>query len=420
LTDRLCIIGAGAAGLCAARALREAGIAYDQFERHRDVGGMWDITNPWSAIYASTHMISTRRSSQFRDFKMDHTADYPHHTVVGRYFRDFARHFGLYDAIRFGTEVRRVERAERGWRVTLADGSVAAYSGVVVATGHQHTPNLPHYPGRFDGEAFHSFDYSSPAVFEDKRVLVVGGGNSGADIAVDAAHRARQAWISLRRGYHVVPKYAWFGLPIGDMQTGGKLPRSLERRLARSFLRLLVGRPRRYGLPEPDHEPFTHHAIVGSQLLYHLGHGDLAVKPDVAELAGDRVRFTDGSEEAVDVIVWATGYRIEFPFLDPQVLDGGDPGARLALQIFHSRHDDLFFVGLIESVDGGNWRLFAEQAALVAAYLKTRDAPARRARFEPIRTNPEHWQSECAKRHYVRNARYLRAVDAAAGLLREA
>lgn len=415
----LAIIGAGAAGLCVARALDRAGIPYEQLERHTGVGGMWDSTNPWSAIYESAHMISSRRSTQLTDFPMAGVAaDYPHHSAVAAYFRDFARRFGLIERIRFGAAVEWVAPRDGAWDVKLAGEELRRYRGVVIANGHQSEPSLPEFPGRFDGEAFHSLRYKSPRVFAGKRVLVVGGGNSGADIVLDAVHHGARAFLSMRRGYHVVPKYALFGIPMGDLGGSLPLPPALERRLARFVLRLLVGDPRRLGLPLPDHAPFERHAIVSSQLLYHLGHGDLTIKPNVAELCGDHVRFADGSAEAVDVIVYATGYRVSFPFLDPSLLTWSELAPELYLHAFHPRHDDLFVAGMVESVDGGNWRLFAAQAELIAAFVAATEAePERAAAFRRLKSEPGAYRSGCARPYYVRNRHYLAAVDRAMRLL---
>jgi cation diffusion facilitator CzcD-associated flavoprotein CzcO len=408
------IIGAGAAGLRAAHGLRRRGIPYEQFERHRDVGGMWDIANPHSAVYESTHMISTRRSTEFRDFPMRGiSADYPHHSVVGRYFRDFAREFGLYPSIEFERTVEHVAPVNGHWELTLDGGERRRYRGVIVANGHQSEPSWPALPGSFDGEALHSFRYKSPRLLDGKRVLVVGAGNSGCDIVVDAAPRAAAVFLSLRRGYHVVPKYSLLGLPTGDLG-GHALPEWLERRLAVLVLRLLVGDLRRFGLPRPDHALLWTHAIVNSRLLYHLGHGDVQIKPDVERLSGDRVRFADGSEERIDVIVYATGYRVALPFLDPSLCTWRHGVPELHLGVFHPRLPGLFAVGLVESVDGGNWRLFARQADLVGAYLAASQRRSESAaRLDRARAQPVTDVCGCARPHYVRNRTYLRLLDRA-------
>jgi hypothetical protein len=176
-------------------------------------------------------------------------------------------------------------------------------------------------------------------------------------------------------------------------------------------MKLLVGDLRRYGMPEPDHELLERHVIVNSQLLYHIGHGDIMVKPDVAELRGQRVAFVDGSEEYVDLVVYATGFRMSFPFLDSSHLGRGEGAPELYLNVFHPRFGNLFFVGMIESVDGGNWRLFASQADVVAAYVKAQDDhPQLAAEFDKLKSDPSSFSSGCALPHYVRNRSYLRAL----------
>ena len=217
---RYCIVGAGPCGLLAARAFTLAGIPYDQFERHRDVGGIWDIDNPGTSMYQSAHFISSKFTSNFFGAPMpDHYPDYPDHRQILDYIRDFARRFGLRDKVTFGVEVLRATPigadAAGGWRVELSSGESRVYKGLVVANGVTWTPSLPALsgPGGVRGRGATCGDLPrSPAEFAGRRVLMVGGGNSGVDIACDAARAADAAFISLRRGYHFVPKHI-FGVP---------------------------------------------------------------------------------------------------------------------------------------------------------------------------------------------------------------
>jgi cation diffusion facilitator CzcD-associated flavoprotein CzcO len=227
----VCIVGAGPAGLSAARALKRSGIAYDQIERHGDVGGIWDLDNPGTPMYESAHFISSRKTSGFFDFPMPDTfPDYPSNRQILRYTRDFATAYGLREAIRFNTAVEAVERAGDGWTVTLDDGSRHDYRAVICATGVNWTPRTPEHPGTFTGQIRHSSSYRSPLEFRGERVLIVGLGNSGADIACDAAANADAAFVSVRRGYHLIPKHL-FGMPIDEFaDSGPQLPVRLLRR----------------------------------------------------------------------------------------------------------------------------------------------------------------------------------------------
>lgn len=375
-----CVVGAGAAGLAAARHLKAAGIPFEVIERERDVGGIWDASLPHSPVYRSTHLISSKPLTQFPDFPMPaEYPDYPGHAQVLAYLRAYARRHALYDAIRFGQEVRRAERnAGGGWRVTFADGESRAYSALVVAAGIHWEPNLPEVPGTFEGEWMHSSRYKTPDVLRGKRVLVVGAGNSGCDIAVEAGQHAERTFLSLRRGYHFVPKYA-FGLPIDQVGEVGLrlgLPLFVRRRLNQLVLRVVVGRPERFGLPRPDHRLLESHPIVNSHLLHAIGHGDVVPKPDLQELRGREVMFRDGSAEAVDLIVYATGYRVSYPFLSPADAGSPDGRPRFYLHVFHPECDDLFIIGMIMP-DSGVWPLLDLQARAVAGYLRALHAGAR-------------------------------------------
>lgn len=376
-----CVIGAGAAGLAAARHLAAAAIPFEVLERERDVGGLWDATLPASPVYRSTHLISSKPLTQFPDFPMpDQFPDYPHHTQALAYLRSYARAFDLYRHIRFGRAVEQARPIDAGrWEVRSSDGPTRIYAGLVVAAGIHWTPNLPDLPGRFDGEWIHSSRYKTPDILQDKRVLVVGAGNSGCDIAVEAAQHAARTVLSVRRGYHYIPKYA-FGRPIdqvGEIGVKLRLPLAVRRPLDQLLLRIVAGRPERFGLPKPDHKLLESHPIVNSHILTALGQGDIRPKPDVAALRGREVCFTDGTVEPIDLIIYATGYRVRFPFLEPEHLNptGGPPD--LYLHLFHRDRDDLFVAGMIQP-DSAVWPLLDLQARAVAAYLRAlrADPPA--------------------------------------------
>lgn len=300
---KVCIIGAGPGGLSMARALKNRGIAYDQYERHSDVGGIWDLDNPGTPMYRSAHFISSRTVSGFHDFPMPGTyPDYPGNRQILDYTRAFADAYGLREHITFGSAVERVEPAGHdpdrdGWTVHLSDGSSKHYAAVVCATGTTWSPRIPVHPGEFDGDIRHANTYRDPDEFRGRRVLIVGLGNSVADIACDAAVLADAACVSIRRGYHVIPKHL-FGIPVDVIAEGGlDLPLWLERPVFRAVLRLLEGDLTRLGLPKPDHKLFETHPLLNSEILHHLRHGDIVIRPDIARLDGREVVFTDGTRE---------------------------------------------------------------------------------------------------------------------------
>ena len=384
------IIGAGPMGLCSARQLQKHGIPFVGFELNGDVGGLWDIDNPHSTMYDSAHLISSKGTTEFSEFPMDaDVAPYPHHSEMRRYFRDYARHFDLYKHFRFNTRVLRLERLEHGWKlISEQDGQRREehFDGVLIANGTLHTPNRPALPGHFDGEVLHSAEYRSPAIFEGKRVLLVGCGNSACDIAVDAVHRAASVDLSVRRGYYFLPKFI-LGRPTDTFGGAVKLPRRLKQLIDGLLVRALVGKPSQYGLPDPDYKLYESHPVMNSLVLHHLGHGDIKARPDIRQVEGRRVTFSDGRQAEYDLILQATGYRLDYPFIDRAQLNwperAGAP--QLYLNIFHPEYDDLFMMGMVEA-SGLGWQGRAEQAELVALYIRQRQARSQQAeRFRALK-----------------------------------
>ncbi|RLP78119.1 NAD(P)/FAD-dependent oxidoreductase [Mycetocola tolaasinivorans] len=365
------MIGAGPAGLAVARALKQHGRPYTQIERHTATGGVWDIDAPGTPMYESAHFISSRTLSGFGGFPMpDHYADYPPHRDILAYLRSFADAYGLTEAIEFGVSVARIEKLEDGsWLVEREGGETTRHDSVISCTGAQWFPNIPEIPGNFTGEVRHTLSYRSPHELEGKRVLVVGAGNSGCDIACDAARSADRAVISMRRGYWFIPKHI-FGMPVDVFAEGGPhLPKRVEQAVFGRMLRLLVGKPERLGLQKPDHRLFETHPVLNSMLWHHLQHGDIEARPGIKTTAGKTVTFTDGRSEDFDLILLATGYRHLVPhgqeyFGDPQHPD-------LYLSSFSREHDGLYGVGYVET-NSGAYQLFDLQAQLIANYLSAR------------------------------------------------
>lgn len=382
------VIGAGPMGLATARNLSKQGLPFVGYELNGDVGGLWDIDNPHSTMYETAHLISSKRMTEFREFPMDErVATYPHHAELKRYFQDYARHFGLYDHYQFNTRVLSVTPEGEGWRVTVErDGEQSSryFDGVLIASGTLHTPNRPALPGHFDGEILHARDYRNPSLFRDKRVLIVGCGNSGADIAVDAVHHAKSVDMSLRRGYYFLPKFIK-GKPTDTLSAGRKfkLPRPLKQRMDAALIRFIMGKPSDYGLPDPDYRMYESHPVVNSLILHHLGHGDIHARRDIQGMDGNRVDFVDGESAEYDLILLATGYQLDYPFIKREHLNW--PAAldapQLYLNVFHPEYDNLFMMGMIEAA-GLGWEGRNLQARLTALYIhRHRQGSAQAASF---------------------------------------
>jgi hypothetical protein len=376
---RVALIGAGACGISAAKALADAGLSFQCFEKGDRVGGNWLFKNRngLSSAYRSLHINTSRTRMQFRDFPMPADyPDYPRHDLIARYFERYAEAFDLHRHIRFETTVERaVPRAQGGFRLTLSGGAVEEFDALVVANGHHWDPAWPEpaIPGDFTGLELHSHSYldpDEPYALRGKRVLVVGMGNSAMDIACELGHpgAAQQVLLCARRGAWVLPKYA-FGRPIDQGAILPRfLPRVLRRTLAELWYRLAVGRPEDFGLPKPDHHLDQAHPTMSPDLLTRLGSGEIRVKPALVKCEGQRVHFSDGSHEEVDAIIYATGYKVSLPFLDPTVVAPKDNDLPLYLRIFPFDREDLCFVGLAQPV-GAVMPLAEAQAKLIAQLL---------------------------------------------------
>lgn len=370
--DRFCIVGAGPSGLAAMAQFKQHDIAFDGFEREAGVGGVWNFEQASGSVYENTHFISSKRLSEYPDFPMpSEYPPFPHHRQALAYLQSYAKHHDLYSHIEFESRILNIELHDNLWRVEI-EGEPAPrhYAGLVIANGHHHKPLWPQYPGEFAGEQIHAKKFKHVDQLKGKRVLVVGAGNSGCDIAAEAAGHADAAFISMRRGYHFLPKFM-YGKPIdeaGERLLKWGVPLWLRRLIAWYGLRIAVGDPSRYGLPKPDHRLFETHPIINSQLLYHAGHGKIGVRPDIRKLHADEVEFTDGAREQVDLIVWATGYEITFPFLQNGAVPFVDGVPDLHLQFMHRTRDDFFIIGMVQP-DSGLWPLSYFQAKLAARYI---------------------------------------------------
>jgi thioredoxin reductase len=389
--DTVCVIGAGGSGLNAIKNLKEAGFSVDCYERETTVGGAWNWRHDRSPVYASTHLISSKPFTQFPDFPMpDEWPDYPHHSQLLTYFERYADHFGLREHIWFGSEVESVEPApeDRRWDVTIrgsrgGEPRTLRYAAVVVANGHNWSPRWPEIEGMetFRGQVLHAGAYSDAAQLRGRKVLVIGGGNTGCDIAVEAAQQAARCWHSTRRGYWYAPKYV-MGRPTdqaGDMLRWLRAPMWLRRWLFRRVLAATVGDYGRFGLRHPDHKLFQTHPVVNSQLVYYLGHGAITPVPDVARFTRTGVEFTDGSIAEPDVVILATGYRPAFEFVEPDLLGiDGDGRPRLRLQLFSPTHPTLAVAGLLQP-DSGMFSIVHWQTVAVARWLRLWEAAPERA-----------------------------------------
>ncbi|MCN0155226.1 flavin-containing monooxygenase [Salinispora arenicola] len=369
------VVGAGAAGLATLKALADVGVPAVAFEAGDQVGGLWVYGAAGSPAYRTLHLNTSRARTEFADHPMPaHWPDYPDHTRVAGWLADYADRFDLHGRVRLRHTVTRVASEPDGRWTVRADGpdgpthlSVAA---VVVANGHNRVPKpLPVYPGACTARQLHSHAYREPEQLAGQRVLVVGGGNSAMDIAVDASYTAAHTLLSLRRGVWVVPKHL-LGRPSDSLNgaLSRRLPWRLRQRVTQALLAAAVGPPARYGLPAPAHGFLQEHPTLSDGLLSRLTHGEIEPRPGIASFDGERAIFTDGREDDIDLIVWCTGYQVDMPFLAPDLLGEGADTLPLYQHVFHPDVTGLAFIGLMQST-GAAFPLVEAQAKLVAAQL---------------------------------------------------
>ncbi|MFG2006862.1 NAD(P)-binding domain-containing protein [Spirillospora sp. NPDC048911] len=418
--EKVCIIGAGGSGIASCQVLRERGIDFDCYEAGSAVGGNWRYPNDngLSSGYRSLHINTSRHLSEYRSYPMPETyPHYPHHSQVAEYFDDFVDHFGFRDKISFRTEVVRVEPVDGSWDVTVRQRDTGAettrrYRAVLVANGHHSVPRYPEpaFPGAdtFTGVQTHSHDYKVPDEYANKRVLVVGFGNSASDIAVETSAISARTVLSVRRGGYVFPKFM-FGTPGDDMISPfltRVVPREMQRWIMAALLRVTIGSVTDYGLPKPDHKLFNSHPTVSDTLLGRLGHGDIIAKPNIARFDGDTVHFVDGSSEAMDAVIYCTGYKITFPFLDENVIAPADNDVSLFHRVVDPNHPGLYFIGLFQPL-GATMVLSEAQAHWVADLL---DGSAALPSTAKMWREINDYKKALAKR-YVRSGRHTMQVD---------
>jgi hypothetical protein len=409
VTDKVCVIGAGSSGIAAAQVLHARGIPFDCFEKGSHVGGNWRYGNDngASAAYRSLHINTSRNQMQYASYPMpDHLPDYPSHWQIAAYFDDYVDHFGLRPLITFNTEVTSVVPVDGEWDVT-AGGETRRYRAVMVANGHHWDPRWPSFPGSFDGAVMHAHDYREPSVFEGKRVLVLGIGNSACDIAVESSRNASATFLAMRRGAHILPKFLR-GKPTDEASAPffSRLPLPVQRMLFTPMLRLAVGDPTDYGLPAPDHKLLSSHPTISSDLLPRLGHGDITVKPNIDRYDGSDVVFVDGSREQIDLVVYCTGYRISFPFLAPDLVDTTDNKVELYQRMVLPTHPGLWFIGLLQPL-GSVMPLAEKQAEWAADLLQGRCVLPSAAQMQ---RDIERFTAKMAKR-FVASPRHTLEVD---------
>ncbi len=400
---RVCVVGAGPAGLVATKTLTAAGLEVDCLEMSTAIGGQWVIDNPngRSAAYASLETNTTKAMSRLSDFSMP--ADwpaFPGHALVRKWFESYVDSFGFRDRIRLGCEVTAAHpQPGGGWRVQTRDAegreTEQGYDAVVAASGNYWAPRMPALAGDLDGPVLHAQAYRDPDTpfpVSGRRVVVVGIGNTGCELACEIANAGAEAvFLSARSGTWILPKRrdgrpAAEGAPMmnpSDAVPGllRALPdrwrqRMFERVGERRFKKMMGDRMKRFeqlGLPRAPASPFSKRPSVCDPLLPALESGAVVARPEVARLDGKHVVFRDGIREAADLVLCATGYHLRYPYLPESLVDTRDDDLRVFCGTVHPSRHDLFIVG-VSRPTGAFWPIAEVQSRLVAALLSGRYA----------------------------------------------
>ncbi|XP_070532004.1 flavin-containing monooxygenase 5-like [Ptychodera flava] len=339
MPKRIAVIGAGASGLIAMKCCLDEGLEPVCFDKGTDIGGLWnyheDVKDGHASVFRSTIINTSKELMAFSDFPAPKEyPNYMHNTYVMQYFRLYAEKFGLMKHINFKTHIDSVRQAadydtSGKWDVSYTDkekgtSNTETFDGVLVCTGHHVDPNVPTFPGQddFQGRIIHTHDYKHPRDYEDKRILVIGVGNSGGDAAVELSRIGSQVFLSTRRGCWITHRVGPEGLPsnIFDFTRARQsIPLSLKAYFLEKKLKANLDHAN-FGL-QPEHSPIQEHPTINDFLPNEILSGCVKVKANVKKFLKTSVVFEDDTvEEDIDEVIMATGYTFGFPFLDESVI----------------------------------------------------------------------------------------------------
>jgi cation diffusion facilitator CzcD-associated flavoprotein CzcO len=369
------IIGAGCSGITAIKNLIQNGVKdIICIEQNDDIGGNWYYNDAagHSSVCETTHIISSKTLSAYRGFPMpDDYPDYPSHRQLLDYFHSYVDQYNLRDYIRFNTTVKHAEKMpDESWLITLHDGTEIKTEYLLLSNGHHSVPRIPEFKKAFTGRFIHSHDYKDNKAFADERVLVVGGGNSACDCAVESSRVAKSVSISMRRAHYIIPKFI-MGIPTDVFnQRSLWLPDWFKNIALKLVLKLQIGSYKKYNLQVPDFSVTTDHPTLNSELLYKIRHGKVHVQKGIEKIIDKTVFFVDGHQEEYDTIIASTGFKIATPFFNKEFLDYSEAERiELFLRMFHPKHKKLIFIGLIQP-QGAIWPISDVQSELAALYIK--------------------------------------------------
>lgn len=394
--DVICVIGAGPSGLAVCKALEQAGIAFVCFDAGRSVGGVWDVEGGYGGGYRSLHTNTSRDKMAYSDFPFpEDTPVFPDHRQMLAYFNAYADHFALRKNIRLNSRVESAAPNEDGsWKIRLESGEEHRFSACVVSTGQYSKERWPdpEPPGTFAGDVMHASDYLDPQTPIDcrgKRVVVVGLGSSAAEIATELAGGkdgepiAAQTLLSARSGRYIMPKFlGGFPLDSNAAHASSELPEAVlqipeaerlqmaQTLIGAAFAKIQeqMGYARDWGLPDPAFPIWGERPTLSDGFIPALVEGRVQPRGAIDAFDDGKVRFADGSVDEVDVVIYATGYKIRFPFLEREVLGSTPKDLALYRRVVHPHRPNLYFIGFTR-VLCSLWTLSEQQAEWLAKVL---------------------------------------------------
>nr|XP_009858786.2 dimethylaniline monooxygenase [N-oxide-forming] 2-like isoform X1 [Ciona intestinalis] len=382
MVKRVCVIGAGAAGLVSVKSCLDDGLEPVCYEFSSEIGGLWNNNerkrnNLSPKAYSTLITNVSKETSAFSDLPMpEEWPAYQTWQQYYQYFHLYADKFDLRRYIHFNVSVEEVVKSENyietgSWVVQTRDVTTGKekkeeFDAVIVASGRTGKQIWVTYPGledKFRGKVLHSGNYESAEEFKDKSVLVIGASNSGCDVAVDSSSYCKDVFISTRNGFWLVPRIFTHGKPL-LMALSNRFKRGLQ-----SFVPGWIINKVFIGMAEVrmNHEalgirskfgPMNPRATVtvSDELPLKIYSGLVKVRPEVKSFGEDHVTFVDGKTEAIDLIVMATGFAPKFEFLSKDIIPEQPEDMRLHKWIFpfNLEHPStLTFVGSCMPVGSG-------------------------------------------------------------------
>ncbi|XP_033728026.1 dimethylaniline monooxygenase [N-oxide-forming] 5-like [Pecten maximus] len=428
---QVAIIGAGASGLPAIKSCLEEGLEPTCYEKSNQLGGLWNYTDSVEedqpCVMKSTVINTSKEMLSYSDFPVPKDyAMYMKHTYVLKYLHLYAKQFDLAKYIRLRTKVQSVMMAKDfettgRWDLTIEDlqsGEVTTktYDAVMVCTGQHTYKYTPEFTGieNFQGKILHSHEYRDSRGYEDKKVIVVGVGNSGVDTAVDLCKTSKQVFLSTRRGCWVSKRITDKGLP-NDMESYRRYLLVLQRGIPKSILEWGMIRKsnkqfdhKAYSL-RPDHGFFSQHPTINDDLPNRIASGSIIVKPNIKRFLDNGVEFEDGTtEKDIDAVILATGYKYNFPFLDTSLIEVKGNRVDLYKHLFppNLKHNTLVLVGIMQQI-GAVFPISELQCRLSARVFKGDiQLPSRSEMWNDI-----NQKRNVMNKRFVQSNRYTMKVD---------